>query len=548
MYYINLYIRFLKIKKYINKLSLQIDTFNFILTRREMKNEEWSYVFKHPTWWFDRNLINPTKEIIRMRKSIFSSIPIIDNRDWVYDRYERCTDLVLMNLYIAVIRDVYLSCPISGNHQWIQPICEENNLIFTSKRLKEILYAMKAMGLVRIYKGFPAKDEYSTGMVTRIIPTNEFKRRININTPLWFGRGTFKRNPIQIRDKRKKLNQFPKKLTIDDRKFIRQMEGEITELNNLYQRTVLSCHIPIGTLNQTLGEKLADFVTKQVTYSSILLLRHNIYNPYLSIKNINYDYNQDMGIYINNYNIYNILYTYNRNFSTNPSNYLELFKKLRWRFAANFVIKPRALYRIFNDKGFKFWEYDKIFKCGGRHYGGLWQIMSKHFRKFIKINGEETIELDYSGMHIRMLYHAKKIDYRGDPYIDPENKVPREWFKAIALRIFNNKNRRGCIGSIRKAMLGLTGSDIGRYNSEKLLDRFIKMHPQIADRFYSNIGLNLQNLDSQIMHNILMELKSQDIVGLPIYDSVIVKKKHKELLRSIMIDKYKKLFGFDPII
>lgn len=513
-----------------------------------MKNEEWSYVFKHPSWWFNRDLINPTKEIVRMRKSIFNSIPLIEDKDYVYDRYKKCVDLILMNLYIAVMGGVYLNCPIASHHQWRYPICDQNNMIFTSKRFKEILYAMRDMKLVRIYKGFPAKDEYSTGMVTRVLPTNEFKRRINLNTPLWFGKGTFKKNPIQIRDKTKRVIQFPKKLTIDDKKFIRGMEGEIRELNNLYQKTVLSCHIPIITLNQTLGEKLAEFITKQVTYSAIRLLKYNIYNPYLSIINNNYDYNQDIGIYINNYNIYNILYTYYRYPKTISSNYLELFKKLRWGFAVNFVIKPNALYRIFNDKGFKCWECAKIFKYGGRLYGGTWQIMSKHFRKFIKIDGEETVELDYGGMHIRMIYHLKKIDYIDDPYLDLNSKVPRGWFKAIGLRIFNNKSRSGCISSIRKAMSQMTGSDIGRYNSEKLLDQFINMHPDIADRFYSNIGLNLQNLDSQIMHNILMELKDQKIAGLPIYDSVIVKKKHEELLRQIMVDKYKEKLGFDPII
>ena len=68
--------------------------------------------------------------------------------------------------------------------------------------------------------------------------------------------------------------------------------------------------------------------------------------------------------------------------------------------------------RIFNRGS---WE------LGGRYYGGWWQRCSKEWREQIFMDDKPISELDFSGLHIVLLYAQAGIDYwaknpDGDPY------------------------------------------------------------------------------------------------------------------------------------
>jgi hypothetical protein len=57
------------------------------------------------------------------------------------------------------------------------------------------------------------------------------------------------------------------------------------------------------------------------------------------------------------------------------------------------------------------------FANGGRFYGGHWQnIPAKGGRDRIFINGEPTTEVDYRGLHIRLLYQEAGKAMPADPY------------------------------------------------------------------------------------------------------------------------------------
>ena len=107
-----------------------------------------------------------------------------------------------------------------------------------------------------------------------------------------------------------------------------------------------------------------------------------------------------------------------------------------------FKLNYEYLHRVFNRKSFK---------KGGRAYGALHQRIPKHMRPHIYINGERTTEVDYSGFHIRMLYHMEGIDYTEDPYIVCGGKDFRETFKAVGL-IAINANEKSAYGAIREEL------------------------------------------------------------------------------------------------
>ena len=78
------------------------------------------------------------------------------------------------------------------------------------------------------------------------------------------------------------------------------------------------------------------------------------------------------------------------------------------------LYSKREIYRVFNNSSFE---------LGGRFYGGWWQNIPKKLRKRITIDGFNTVELDYSAIHPRMMYAQKGIKFEGDPYdigLDPK--------------------------------------------------------------------------------------------------------------------------------
>jgi hypothetical protein len=498
-----------------------------------MKNEEWSNVFKHPSRMFNRNLINPTDGIVKIRNLIFTSIPLIEDKEFVLDRYRKCIDLILMNLYIASKAGQYLRIAMNHRFRYRSPVCEENQNVYAIWRCKEILDTMVELKLIKRYTGFQAKSGFQQGRLTMIVPTDLLKNKFG---DYWsFDLGSFDNTPIILRDENKKLTQS-KDITYEDRKLIKEWGKIVNQLNELYKKVDLTCHVPISILDQRLGEKLAEQLSSGLLFNKLNIIKDHIYNPNIdSMNNIN-EYNQDVDININNNNIYKYTYLYMSYIGCNPCNYLKLFKNLGFTDSVNFFIKPKSIYRVFNEN----------YKSSGRFYGPTYQQISKVFRKYLKINGEEAVELDYNALHLRMLYHSLKIDFRDDPYITPNGKG-REDMKKVALIAINADNRRAAIGGICKDFND-RNKEITREQAVILLDYFISNNKSISKAFYSGKWKELCFADSTIMNNILVELMNQNIVGFPIHDSIIVKKKHEETLRQIMIDKYKELFGFDPII
>jgi len=94
------------------------------------------------------------------------------------------------------------------------------------------------------------------------------------------------------------------------------------------------------------------------------------------------------------------------------------------------------LHRVFNRGDFN---------LGGRFYGAHWQNIGE--RERIKINGEDTVELDYAAMHIRLLYAEAGKPPPRDPYdVDgwPRKQIKLALLIAINARTLQSFNpRRG---------------------------------------------------------------------------------------------------------
>jgi hypothetical protein len=205
-----------------------------------------------------------------------------------------------------------------------------------------------------------------------------------------------------------------------------------------------------------------------------------------------------------------------------------------------FRLVKESLHRVFNRGSFD---------CNGRAYGALHQQLPKDLRPFVYIDGRPTLEIDFSAYHILMLYHLQSIDYPEDPYTACGGPEMRKAFKIASLIGINAP-------SIRKAYWAIWAKfeeeniplPMVKKPLKYLIETFKTKHQPIANSICSDAGIELQNIDSHIMNSILMRLMGMGILGLSVYDSVIVATEFGETAKTVMIEEYQKVFGFRPRI
>jgi len=243
-------------------------------------------------------------------------------------------------------------------------------------------------------------------------------------------------------------------------------------------------------------------------------------------------------------------------YKDDSSGYNELLQNL---INANHIKEIDNEYQIEIDSSYVYRSFARnSFTFGGRFYTAVFQSIPSKWRNTITIDNEETIELDYSAHHIRMLYNMKGLNFNGEAYIyrkdDIYNKDKRQIHKYIAMIAINAKNENNALFAVLKSIKD--DKESGKYNSSipsieeirSLYYDFINHHQDIREYVSNDVGIKLQRKDSDIMNDILVELSKLNIVGLPVHDSVIVKKKHQDILKYIMINSYFKFMKFNPII
>jgi hypothetical protein len=201
------------------------------------------------------------------------------------------------------------------------------------------------------------------------------------------------------------------------------------------------------------------------------------------------------------------------------------------------ILKYKQLHRVFTDH----------LKLGGRYYGASWQMFSENLRKHLFINGYPVVEWDFSGLHLRMLYHLEGMDYPGDPYAFGSRKE-RDYLKLVSLVMINKKTRQGLLRAMKKTFAANQLDIPPDEQIERMVARFDAAHDRINRYFCSDIGLKLQYLDSQITSDILDYFLEREIPVLPIHDSYIVAEQYGNELYEVMRDKYRDRMGFNPII
>lgn len=224
-----------------------------------------------------------------------------------------------------------------------------------------------------------------------------------------------------------------------------------------------------------------------------------------------------------------------------PKDRYALVEKLsRMKYDKKIIIRlaDKKVYRVFNNESFE---------QGGRFYGAWWIGAPSIVRKYITINGEPTKELDYSGIHIHLLYALKGINYAEldeDPYILNDGEPDRELNKKILLTAFNAKNEKDTAKAVYNELR--KSGKLGFYNiygHEKIYKKLklLKIkHKPIAEHIASNFGKKLQYYDSCIIEKLINHFTSENIPILTIHDSVVCQAKYADFVKDKMWEFYSK--------
>ena len=190
---------------------------------------------------------------------------------------------------------------------------------------------------------------------------------------------------------------------------------------------------------------------------------------------------------------------------------------------------------------------DRSYRSGGKYYGPCWQNLSKELRKEIKINGQETVELDFNAMHLHLLYckvNKKLTDYipeGTDAYQLPNRnrKIVKTSFTCCINNNCNKDNVNQVVGP--KVAQKYPELFVKNTSYRDILEELGSHHPEVSQFFYAQIGNEISNMESKVSDYIIGKLTRKNILVLNIHDSFIVSIPYKDILLNTMIDAFKYL-------
>ena len=181
---------------------------------------------------------------------------------------------------------------------------------------------------------------------------------------------------------------------------------------------------------------------------------------------------------------------------------------------------------------------------GGRFYRGWWQHVPSDVRRHILIDGNKTIEIDYSGMSMRLLYASEgvELDLDADVYnlgfVDwmGDKDRRRSIIKKYVNAVFNDEDERYKVSSKDLKLLDVS-------NQLELRDKLYIAHDKVnlRDRITNGWGLESQYLDSEIALQLMYQFAIHDDPLLPVHDSFITKKGNELYLQQLMLDTFERV-------
>ena len=179
--------------------------------------------------------------------------------------------------------------------------------------------------------------------------------------------------------------------------------------------------------------------------------------------------------------------------------------------------------------------YSKELDQSGRFYHGYSGCPSR-YRNLITFDGEPTIELDYESSQAHVAYSMNGLNawdfISGDPYVPP-NADPkhRNVYKALLTRSFTSSNSTQTVRVDDEI-------NTNGLNLNDMLEEIWQMHYQINNFRHQEAHKTITYQESRICLKVIELCNEKSIAVLPIHDSFVVKKQHRDALEVIMAKAY----------
>ena len=197
--------------------------------------------------------------------------------------------------------------------------------------------------------------------------------------------------------------------------------------------------------------------------------------------------------------------------------------------------------------------YRANWNLGGRFHGGWWQSIKEDLRKQIYINDQSTVEQDYSGLHVNLLYGLKEIQPPLEDHYKVEHllldfsaKEQRNIVKGVVLNAINANSTKSAYAAFRQQQeTGSREKSLKDKQLELLLEAFKKKHPKIQESLCSDKGVELMHMDGRITAKVIKHFTNKGIPILSVHDSYITQNRYSGELRKVMNEVVKEeLNGF----
>jgi hypothetical protein len=181
------------------------------------------------------------------------------------------------------------------------------------------------------------------------------------------------------------------------------------------------------------------------------------------------------------------------------------------------------------------------FDSGGRLFKGFWENLPKQARlRGITIEGERVVELDYAQLNPTLAYAEVGCSPPpGDAYMLSGFENYRGGVKQVFNALLFDKGPR------KSFPKGVNAFFPPKSKITDVIDGIHQRHPRLASVLSTGIGFHLMYLESEIMMTVLEKLRDQQIVGLPVFDAVIVRASEAEVATAVMKNQFRKATALD---
>jgi len=198
------------------------------------------------------------------------------------------------------------------------------------------------------------------------------------------------------------------------------------------------------------------------------------------------------------------------------------------------------------------------FTEGGRFYGAWWMNCSRLDRQDILINGNRTVEIDFTATHVMFLHAKDGVNYfeitKGrDPYDIPVPELAdypefnRQLIKTLILMSLNDDNPKTAYAAARQSITKENFRHDGvkrppKTVIDKLDDPFLdkvfdlirQNHNPIEKYFFTGLASGLQFMDGEITAQIIEHFTQHYIPILTVHDSYVIEEEFASVLIDVM--------------